>query len=114
MNGERVPPIGTLTDRVQFKRRESLGDGGAGHERIFVPVTSLWARVRSLAGRQGTNADGRAVEISHSVVLRFRSDVSPGDRLVYRGRNLEVVSAADLNGRRAYLSCSCSETSFTG
>jgi SPP1 family predicted phage head-tail adaptor len=111
---ETIPPIGTLTDRVQLRRRESLGDGGGGHQRIYVPLTSAWARVRSLTGRQGTNADGRAVAISHSVVLRFRSDVTPGDRIVYRGRNLDVVSTADLNGRRAYLSCACSETSFTG
>ncbi|KKB10227.1 hypothetical protein VE26_03125 [Devosia chinhatensis] len=109
-----MPAVGTLTDRVQLRRRESLSDGGGGHDRVFVPVTALWARVRSLNGRQGLNADGRAVAISHSVVLRFRDDVSPGDRIVYRGRNLEVVSAADLNGRRAYLSCACSETSFTG
>lgn len=111
---ERVPPIGTLTDRVQLRRRESVGDGGGGHERIYVPLNAVWARVRSLTGRQGTNADGRAVASSHSVVLRFRSDLSAGDRIVYRGRNLDVVSAADLNGRRAYLSCACSETSFTG
>ncbi len=111
---ERIPPVGTLTDRVQLRRRESLGDGGGGHERVFVPLNTVWARVRSLTGRQGINADGRAVAISHSVVLRFREDVSPGDRIVYRGRNLDVVSAADLNGRRAYLSCACSETSFTG
>ena len=111
---ERLPPIGTLTDRVQFKRRDMSGEDEGGHVALFVPVTSLWARVRSLSGRQGTSADGRAVAISHAVVLRFRSDVKPGDRLVYRGRNLDVVSAADLNGRRAYLSCTCSETSFTG
>jgi len=111
---ERIPPVGTLTDRVQLHRRESIGDGGGGHERIFVPLNSVWARVRSLSGRQGTNADGRAVALSHSVVLRFRNDVSPGDRIVYRGRNLAVVRTADLNGRRAYLSCACSETSFTG
>lgn len=109
-----MPPVGTLTDRVQLRRRESLAETGGGHERIYVPVSSLWARVRSLSGRQGLNADGRAVAISHSVVLRFRSDVSPGDRIVYRGRNLDVVSTADLNGRRAYLSCACSEISFTG
>lgn len=109
-----MPPPGTLTDRVQLKRRESSSDGGGGHERVYVPVNHLWARVRSLTGRQGTNADGRTVAISHSVVLRFRADVSPGDRIVYRGRNLDVVSTADLNGRRAYLSCACSETSFTG
>ena len=109
-----IPAIGTLTDRVQLKRREMTGETEGGHLALFVPLTSLWARVRSLTGRQGTSADGRAVEISHAVVFRFRNDVRPGDRIVYRGRNLEVVSAADLNGRRAYLSCSCSETSFTG
>ena len=111
---EHIPPIGTLTDRVQLKRREMTNEDEGGHVALFVPVTNLWARVRSLTGRQGTSADGRAVEISHSVVVRFRNDVKPGDRMVYRGRNLDVVSAADLNGRRAYLSCACSETSFTG
>jgi SPP1 family predicted phage head-tail adaptor len=70
--------------------------------------------VRSLSGRQGSRADGRAVTISHSVVLRFRADVKPGDRITYRGRDLDVVSAADLNGRRAYLSCACSETGVMG
>ncbi|WP_323014407.1 phage head closure protein [Devosia sp.] len=108
------PPIGTLTDRVQFRRREMAGEAGGGHVTLFVPVATLWARVRSLTGRQGTSADGRAVEISHTIVLRFRTDIRPGDRLVYRGRNLDVVSAADLNGRRAFVSCACSETSFTG
>ena len=111
---ETAPPIGTLTDRVQLKRREMTGESEGGHVALFVPVASLWARVRSLNGRQGTSADGRAVEISHAVVFRFRNDIKPGDRVIYRGRNLDVVSAADLNGRRAYLSCACSETSFTG
>lgn len=111
---EKIPPIGTLTDRVQLRRRESLGDGSGGHDHIFVPVSNLWARVRGHAGRQASNGDGRVVALSHTVVLRFRSDVSPGDRIVYRGRNLDVLSVTDLNGRRAYLSCGCSETSFTG
>lgn len=109
-----MPPIGTLTDRVQFRRREMAGEAGGGHVTVFVPVASLWARVRALSGRDGVSADGRGVTVSHSVVLRFRRDVSPGDRIVYRGRNLEVLSASDLNGRRAYLSCTCTQTSATG
>ncbi|KKB76413.1 hypothetical protein VW35_16505 [Devosia soli] len=111
---ETLPPIGTLTDRVQLRRRESVAEPEGGHARIFVPMGNAWARVRSLSGRQGNNADGRTVAISHAVVLRFRPDLGPGDRIIYRGRNLDVVSAADLNGRRAYLSCSCSETQVTG
>lgn len=111
---ERVPAVGTLTDRVQLRRREMLPESEGGHAALFVPTASVWARVRSLAGRQGASTDGRAVSVSHTVVLRFRNDVAPGDRIVYRGRSLDVVSAADLNGRRAYLSCLCSETSVTG
>ncbi|HEY8577634.1 MAG TPA: phage head closure protein [Devosia sp.] len=111
---ELVPPLGTLTDRVHLKRRETAADDGGGHLVLFVPVAHLWARVRSLAGRMGATSDGRAVAISHSVVLRFRTDVKPGDRIIYRGRQLDVVTAADLNGRRAYLSCACTETTITG
>lgn len=109
-----TPALGTLTDRVQLRRREMVPEDAGGHSALYVPMSTVWARVRSLSGRQGQTADGRAVAISHTVVLRFRGDIGPGDRIVYRGRSLDVVSAADLNGRRAYLSCACSETSVTG
>ena len=114
MNGAVTPPLGSLTDRVQLQRRESTAEPEGGHIASFVPVATVWARVRTISGRQGIAADGRAVTMTHSAVLRFRTDLRPGDRIVYRGRNLNIVSAADLNGRRAYLSCVCSETSIAG
>jgi SPP1 family predicted phage head-tail adaptor len=111
---ERVPPVGTLTDRIELKRRELVAEGGGGHTSLFVPLGNVWARVRSHAGRQGESADGRIVAVSHSVVMRFRGDVRPGDRIIYRGQPLEVVSAGDLNGRRAFLSCACTHTTRAG
>ena len=111
---ERVPPVGTLTDRVELKRRELVAEGGGGHTSLFVTLGNVWARVRSHSGRQAESADGRVVAVSHSVVLRFRSDLAPGDRIIYRGEPLEVVSAGDLNGRRAFLSCTCTHTTRAG
>jgi SPP1 family predicted phage head-tail adaptor len=108
------PPIGTLTDRVQLQRRDTSAEDEGGQLAVFTPMATVWARVRGLSERQGQSADGRSVSVSHAVVMRFRTDLSPGDRIVHRGRKLEVVSAEDLNGGRAYLSCACSETSFTG
>ena len=58
--------------------------------------------------------DARGHWISHAVTLRFRTDLKPGDRIIYRGRNLEIATLADINGRRAYLSCQCSERAVTG
>ncbi|RUT30998.1 head-tail adaptor protein [Arsenicitalea aurantiaca] len=105
---ERAPGIGALTDRVELARRDMAPLPGGGHEVIYVPLGRAWARVRVLSGRRGELADGRAVTISHAVVLRWRSDIGPGDRIIYRGEPLDVVSAGDLNGRRAWLSCACS------
>jgi len=109
-----VPEVGSLTDRVSFQRRETTGEDEGGHIALFVPVNALWARVRALSARQVTEADARGVAVTHSVVVRFRSDVKAGDRFGYRGRWLSVVSAADLNGKRAWLSCQCVETGVVG
>lgn len=114
MSDARIPAIGTLTDRVQLLRRDMTEDDGGGHLTVYVPLATVWSRVRAVSGRAGQAADGRTVTISHTCVMRFRNDVKPGDRLVYRGRRLDVVTAGDLNGRRAYLSCACSETQVTG
>jgi SPP1 family predicted phage head-tail adaptor len=109
-----APPLGSLTDRVQLLKRDVSAEPEGGEITTFVPLATVWARVRPLAARPAETADGRTVSITHSAVLRYRTDFSPGDRLVYAGRKLDVVSAADLNGRRAYLSCTLSEVMVTG
>ena len=114
MSALAPPAIGTLTDRVQLRRRELTPDDAGGHSAVYLPLASVWGRVRSQSGRSGETADGRSVTISHAVALRFRSDIGPGDRIVYRGRNLDVLSASDLNGRRTWLSCLCAETAVVG
>ena len=111
---EAAPAVGSLTDRVQLRQKQMTAEDEGGHATLFVPITSLWARVRALSTRQLSEADGRGVSISHSVVVRFRTDVSPGDRFVYRGRQLEVVGTEDLNGRRAWLGCRCVEMGVVG
>ncbi len=111
---ERIPAIGTLRDRVQLLRKDTTVEAEGGHATSFVAVATVWARVRALSGSQSLRNDGQSVGLSHTVVLRFRSDISPGDRIIYRGQNLDVVTTKDLNGRRAYLSCSCTHNQQVG
>lgn len=85
-----------LRDRVQMLRRVEQG---------FALYATIWARVQSVG--PGKEFDGKPM--THTVVVRFRSDVMPGDRFVHRGRNLDVLSADDLTGRRAFLACRCAE-----
>ena len=109
-----MPAISGLTDRVQLQRRELTAETEGGHAEVFVPMTMLWARVTAIGAREAQTADGRAVSVSHTVVLRFRNDIKAGDRFVYRGRHLDVVSAEDLSGRKRFLGCRCTETAVVG
>lgn len=113
MNGRTIA-IGTLRDRVQLQRKDMVSEAEGGHAITFVPLATVWARVTSLSGGEAERADARTARISHTVVVRHRTDVSAGDRIIYRGISLEVISANDLNGRRAYLSCRCVQTSVAG
>jgi SPP1 family predicted phage head-tail adaptor len=106
--------IGSLTDRVSLQRRVDTSELEGGVTHMFMTVTSLWARVRSLTARIAMASDGRTAEASHSVVVRYRSDVAVGDRFGWRGRWLEVVGVADMDGRRAWLSCQCMERGMVG
>ena len=114
MSETHLPPIGTLTDRVQLRRKVTSDEDEGGAPAVFTPIATVWARVRQLGARQQFAADARGQAISHSVVMRFRTDLKPGDRILYRGGTLEIAAAADMNGRRAYLSCQCSERAVTG
>jgi SPP1 family predicted phage head-tail adaptor len=106
-------PISSLTDRLAYQRRDTSLESAGGQAVAYVPVATLWGRVRGLSVRQGASADARAALASHSVVVRFRADVRPGDRFVHRGRNLYVLGAEDIDGGRAFLACRCTETAVT-
>ena len=111
---EATPPLGTLTDRVTLKRKITTNEPEGGEVAVYSTLATVWARVRQLGARSAYSEDARGQSISHSVTLRFRTDLKPGDRMVCRGRDLEIAALADINGRREYLSCQCSERAVTG
>ena len=49
-----IPPIGTLTDRVQIRRKEMTGEAEGGFSTLHVPLATVWARVRSLSEGRAT------------------------------------------------------------
>lgn len=109
-----TPPLGSLRDRLELQRRESSRMPDGGHEVLFVPLATVWGRVRMRNARVSRDGDGRTASASHAVTLRWRGDLGPGDRIVHRGKRLEILAAENEDGRRAYLVCLCVETTVLG
>jgi len=111
---KKTPPLGALRERIELFSKQTLIDPDGGQDVAYVPLGSVWARVAATIPRRAEPADGVATTVTHTAVVRYRTDLSPGDRVTWRGRTLDIVGAEDLNGRRAYTVIRCTETTTAG
>ncbi|NOZ32803.1 MAG: phage head closure protein [Alphaproteobacteria bacterium] len=114
MSGHGTPSLGALRERVDVASRLTTIGAGGGQTVTHTPRGKAWARVTTRSAGRIEAGDGVATRVTHSVVMRFRTDIGAGDRITYRGLNLEIIDTADLNGRRAYLACQCRAIKVTG
>lgn len=73
--------------------------------------TTVWAQVLpgSVSERFSAAASQRASEITHTVRMRFRTDITPKKRLLWETRILEILGHMDPDGRRKTLVVMCKE-----
>jgi SPP1 family predicted phage head-tail adaptor len=108
-----VPPIGSMTERVVLQQRLTTHQDEGGEAALFSPLATVWARVTPVGTRAAFASDARTQVTSHVVVVRYRTDLKPGDRISWRGGDLDVEGTSEI-GRRAYLSVQCSSAAVSG
>ncbi len=95
---------GDLRERVTILQPVVVSDGLGGQTRSFTTVATVWASV--LPTRPGDLepvADAAAQVQGYRIRVRFRDDVGIDNRIDWRGKRLNVMSVADMDGRRAYV-----------
>ena len=108
-----IPAIGALRDRVRLFHKDMMAEPEGGNQSVYMPLATVWARVHTRPAGRSEFADARGTATTHTVVMRFRTDLAAGDRITCRGRVLDVLSVEDLNGKRAFITCACAETTVT-
>jgi SPP1 family predicted phage head-tail adaptor len=68
----------------------------------WVKVADLWAQKRDMKGMERFAAQQVMAQVDTKFVIRYRSDVTPINRLVFEGRNYDIASVLEL-GRRESL-----------
>lgn len=103
------PPIGSLRDRVELHSKQVVTEPEGGQLVTYVALGTVWARVHQKSAPFAVVGDAGTVRTTHVVVMRFRADLEPGDRITYRGSTLSIIGIEDLNGRKAYVRCACTD-----
>jgi len=90
---------GRLRHRVALERRTTGTDAFGSVVQSWDRYATVWADVAPLSGREML-ADGQVrSDVSHRVRIRHLDGVAETDRIVHRGRTLEVVAVMNMDER---------------
>ena len=97
-----------LRHRLTLQQEVQASDGAGGYTRSWEDIAELWGEIIPLTG-SGSSARGSGKEtlfaeqmqseISHRILLRYRSGVTTAMRLQYENRLFNIRMVADINER---------------
>ena len=91
---------GKMDKRVTLRRPSTTRNEFGESVEVFVDVAQTFARlIQSKAGAETLAVDQHTARQPAIFEIRFRSDVGPKWRLVYRGREYDIEDAGEI-GRR--------------
>jgi len=92
-------PIGFLNRRLEIDALTLAGDG----EFVWTPLAVVWGGFAQTSPTE-RDSDGRIVGIARwRFTIRWRSDVTSANRIVYGSRIFRLVATADPTGDQRYL-----------
>ena len=90
---------GSLRDQVQIQAATSSGDGAGGAIKTWSTFATVWAAITPISGGEAF-AQGLARNTQfYRVTIRFRSDVSAANRIMWGTLPLNIRSASDPDRR---------------
>jgi SPP1 family predicted phage head-tail adaptor len=96
---------GQLRTEIVIKNPVETPDGSGGFVVTYQDGGTVWALVDTLSSRLDNFGAREIDEASHRIVVRFRDDLKPGQRLSRLNTNYTIKMVKDLDGTSRYLSC---------
>lgn len=98
--------IGGLKHKVELFTSQRVADAGGGGAVTWIAGPSFWARIERLTSSRDFSGDRSNRLRRISAAIRYRNDVSLGDRLRLEGVDYEITSIEDDGeGKRRTLIC---------
>ena len=112
--GGMVMDIGKLRHRVTLESYEVLKDNIGTEKRTWRQMTTVWASIEPVSGRELIAIGMEKAEVTTKVTIRYRSNIGPHVRIRFGDRIFEVVSTINPEERNILLSLMCKEILRTG
>lgn len=100
---------GKLRHRITLQSQFAIRDSFGGETVTWNDESTVWASVDPLSGREYFDSARVNAELSHRVRIRFFSTLTPGWRVLFGSRVLDVKSVINFEERGIYQDLMCQE-----
>lgn len=87
--------IGAMRDRLELFNPVRVSDGALGSQRADTSLGELWARIAPVSGREIFRYQHLEQELTHTITIRFRTDVKQGMYFAKGTRRFYVEAVLD-------------------
>lgn len=99
--------IGELDQRIQLQSVTKVRDGGGGFTETWATYATVWAKIRTMTGREREAAQRIEAHANYLLVIRYRSDVKTTHRIQWRGRVFNIRFPKTAGPRTSWLEMEC-------
>ena len=100
---------GMLRHELSLQQAQRTGDGAGGFVESWAEIATVFARIEPVSANSFFRADQRLERATHSITIRYRSDVASGMQFVKAGRNFLILTVIDPDETARYLVCTTRE-----
>ena len=103
---------GRLRHRITIQQNTPTRDAHGGEVDSWGAVTTVWAEISPLNGKEYFTAKQETAEITHKVRLRYNnalSGITPKMRVLFGSRTLDIESAINPQERNKEIILMCRE-----
>lgn len=100
---------GTLRKRITLQARSIVQDGLGQQVATWTDVSTIWASIEPLGGRELMLAQAIKSESTHKVQTRYRPGVTAAMRIKYGSRIFNIQNVMDEEERHRLLIINCNE-----
>ena len=91
--------IGKMRERVTIQSPTEVRSPSGETTLSWATVATVWASVDGLSTREILQAQQANVVATHKIKIRYRAGVSHTQRIIWRGRTMEMSSVVERDGR---------------
>ena len=100
---------GKLRNSIIIERSKSTKNNSGGQDIIWSTYKTVKAFIKPKSGTERVRGMKLESPLTHSIFIRYTSDILPTDRVNFKGRYMQIRAVINMEERNRWIELACEE-----